>query len=125
MIFQKLNVQIFPETCFLENINFSVAHVQNTFSIVSVSSLLSANHLQGWSRPAENPLPADTGQTQEEDSEGESLKYTVHGITAAHCIQCSVIPVVKEDFFADSIISCGTCSVYMELSVVRGASPRT
>lgn len=121
--FSKLEVQILPETC-CESVSFSVVHVQNIFSIVFVSSLLSANHLQGWSRSAENPLPAHTGQTEEEDSEGESLKYTVYDITAAHCIHCSMIPVVK-DFCADSIMSCWTCSVYMKLSVVRGASPRT
>lgn len=92
-MFSKLEAQILPETCLiLDSISFSVAHVQNIFSVVSVSSLLSANHLQGWSRPAENPLPAHTGQTEEEDSEGESLKYSVHGVTAAHCMHCSVVP---------------------------------
>lgn len=72
-------MQILPENRLpLDSITLSVAHVLNTFSLVSVLSLLSANHLQGWSRPAENPLPAHTGKTEEEDSEGESLKYTTH-----------------------------------------------
>lgn len=47
--------------------------------LVSPASLLSANHLQGWSRPAEKPLPAYTGQTEEEDHKGESEHYATHG----------------------------------------------
>ncbi len=80
---------------FVSVISFSVSPVQNLFSVLSVSSLLSTNHLQGWRRSAENPLPAHTGQTEEEDSEGESLKYTECVITAEHFINCVMVPVVK------------------------------
>lgn len=58
-------------------IGFSVEHVQNIFPIVSVRSVLSANHLQSWSRPAESPLPAHAGQAEEEDRQGGSPGYIV------------------------------------------------
>lgn len=58
---------------------------QYTRFIVSPPSLLSANHLQGWGRPAEKPLPAYAGQTEEEDHKGER-KYCTVG-------QCPVLTV--------------------------------
>lgn len=50
-----------------------VVIVQIYLQRTSPFSLLSANHLQSWSGSAENPLPAHTGQVEEEDGEGESL----------------------------------------------------
>lgn len=76
------------ETVYLDSIPLSTAHIVNTFSTVCVLSLLPANHLQGWSRPAENPLPAYAGQTEEEDSEGATFEYTRHDVEP----YCSTVP---------------------------------